>query len=158
MKLNATKFEFIPRCKQRGNWGPARRVGSELSPSGRVRRIRTSKGERGSLFISATQKTPEPVTAPKADNARWTGTKNPRRCGDGVLWGCFKTCINVVSFDVAPFGPSSTLSSDRRELMAEGRTVSLSNGRSTTSKQMVVKLKRDPLAPMCHRIRPELWK
>ena len=38
------------------------------------------------------------------------------------------------------------------------RTVSLSNGRSTTSEQMVVKLKRDPLAPMCHRIRSELWK
>jgi hypothetical protein len=155
MKLNATKFEFIPRCKQRGNWGPARRVGSELSPSGRVRRIRTSKGARGSLFISATQKTPEPVTAPKADNARWTGppqyrrisTKNARRCGDVVLWGCFKTCINLVSFDGTPFGPSSTLSSDRRELMAEGRTVSLSNGRSTTSEQMVVKLKRDPHAP-----------
>jgi hypothetical protein len=48
MKLNATKFEFIPCCKQRGNWGPARRVGSELSPSGRVRRIRTSKGARES--------------------------------------------------------------------------------------------------------------
>jgi hypothetical protein len=27
------------------------------------------------------------------------------------------------------------------------RTVTLSNGRSTTSEQMVVKLKRDPLAP-----------
>ena len=58
-------------------------------------------GARGSLFISATQKTPEPVTAPKADNARWTGTKNPRRCGDVVLWGCFKTCKIMVSFDVA---------------------------------------------------------
>jgi hypothetical protein len=32
--------------------------------------------------------------------------------------------------------------------MAEGRAVSLSNGRSTTSGQMVTKLKRDPLAPL----------
>jgi hypothetical protein len=31
--------------------------------------------------------------------------------------------------------------------MAEGRTVSLSNGRSTTTGEMVVKLKRDPHAP-----------
>jgi hypothetical protein len=62
-------------------------------------------------------------------------------------WGCFIICKIMVSFDVAPFGPSSTLSSDRRELMAEGRTVSLSNGRSTTSGQMVANLKRDPHAP-----------
>ena len=55
----------------------------------------------GVSFHFHTQKTPEPVTAPKADNVRWTGTKNARRCGDMVLWGCFKTCINVVSFDVA---------------------------------------------------------
>ena len=56
------------------------------------------RGTRGSLFSSATQNTTKPVTAPKADNARWTGTKNARRCGDWVLWGCFKTCINLVPF------------------------------------------------------------
>ena len=39
-------------------------------------------GAWGSLFSSTTQKTPEPVTATKADNTRWTGTKNARRCGD----------------------------------------------------------------------------
>jgi hypothetical protein len=36
--------------------------------------------------------------------------------------------------------------------MAEGRTVSLSNGRSTTSEQMVAEMKRDPHAPFEVRI------
>ncbi len=35
----------------------------------------------GSLFSSTTQKTPKPVTAPKEDSVRWTGTRNARRCG-----------------------------------------------------------------------------
>jgi hypothetical protein len=40
-----------------------------------------SNGTWGSLFSSTTQKTPEPVTAPKEDNVHWTGTRNSRRCG-----------------------------------------------------------------------------
>jgi hypothetical protein len=58
----------------------------------------SQKGVRGSLFSSVTQKTAKPVTAPKADNAPQTGTKNARRCGDLVLWGCSITCINLVPF------------------------------------------------------------
>ena len=44
------------------------------------------KGVRGSLFSSATQKAPKPVTAPKEDNVRRTGTKNDHRCG-GIVRG-----------------------------------------------------------------------
>ena len=44
------------------------------------------KGAWGSLFSSATQKAPKPVTAPKEDNVRRTGTKNDRRCG-GIVRG-----------------------------------------------------------------------
>ena len=46
--------------------------------------IQIQRGALGSLFSSATQKTTKPVTAPKADNALWTGTRNARRCGDIV--------------------------------------------------------------------------
>jgi hypothetical protein len=108
---------------------------------------RSIRGAQESLFSAATRKTPKPVTAPKEDKILRTGTKNARRCGEMATWGCSIICKKLVSFDFAPFGPSSTLSSDRRELMAEGRTVSLSNGRSRTSGEMVTKLKRDPRAP-----------
>ena len=37
--------------------------------------IADSEGARESLLSSATQKTPKPVTAPKEDNVRRTGTK-----------------------------------------------------------------------------------
>jgi hypothetical protein len=35
-----------------------------------------SSGGIGVSFHFHTQKTPKPVTAPKEDNVRWTGTKN----------------------------------------------------------------------------------
>jgi len=56
------------------------------------------------------------------------------------------TLLVVLLYSMQKYG-ALRLCSIRPELMAEGRTVSLSNGRSTTSGQMVVKLKRDPHAP-----------
>jgi hypothetical protein len=47
--------------------------------------------------------------------------------GGKPVLDCIGELESGFPFDVAPFGPSSTLSSDRRELMAEGRVVSMSN-------------------------------
>ena len=88
-------------------------------------------------FHFHTQKTPEPVTAPIVDSVLWAGTKTP---------------LAVVIFFVGLLNNMQNYGVLRRcsirpELMAEGRTMNLSNGRSTTSGQMVVKLRRDPHAP-----------
>ena len=76
--------------------------------------LQIQRGAWGSLFSSTTQKTPEPVTAPKEDNAWWTGTRNARRCG---------YIVRGAASEYAKLWCPSTLL----------RTVSLSNGRSTTS-------------------------
>ena len=59
---------------------------------------RSLEGGVGVYFHFRHPKTSKPVTAPKEDNVRRTGTKNARRCGHMALWGCFIICINLVPF------------------------------------------------------------
>ena len=59
---------------------------------------RSLEGGVGVYFHFRHPKTSKPVTAPKEDNVRRTGTKNARRCGHMALWGCFVICINLVPF------------------------------------------------------------
>ncbi len=101
----------------------------------------------GVYFHFRHPKTSKPVTAPKEDNVRRTGTKNARRCGHMALWGCFTICINLVPFhDLWSDGGET----ENRPPCPQSRTIQ--SGQSNTSYKIAVRFYITRLPPSVARL------